>query len=97
MGEQAPKEEIKNHFLKAYVASYGSELHTATIKSLEEKLADQVLINKRVQEEVELTLKEAIDQLLGNKPVKGLDFENVAFTVKLCPTNNQNQEIEWPN
>jgi hypothetical protein len=47
--------------------------------------------------EVELTLKEAINQLLGNKPVKGLDFENVRFTVKLCPTNNQNQEIEWPN
>ena len=68
---------------------------------------------------VELKLKEAVDQLLGNKPVpaiekhgnepvpaieklgnkpeKGLDFENVTFTVKLCPTNNKNQEIEWPN
>ena len=51
--------------------------------------------------EVELKLKEAVDQLLGNEPVtaikqlgnetvKGLDFENVAFTVKLCPTDNQN-------
>ncbi len=58
--------------------------------------------------EVEFKLKEAVDQLLGNEPVtaikqlgnetvKGLDFENVAFTVKLCPTNNQNQEIELPN
>ena len=42
-------------------------------------------------------MKAAIDQLLGNKPVKGLDFENVAFTIKLCPTDNQNSGIEFPD
>ncbi len=31
LGKQAPKKEIKNHFLKANMASYGSELHTATM------------------------------------------------------------------
>jgi hypothetical protein len=58
------------------------------IKSLEKELAEQVKIYEKVKMDVELKLKEAIDQLLGNKPVKSLDFENVKFTVKLCPTNN---------
>ena len=54
------------------MASYSSELHIAT-KGLEKKLADQVWINERVKVDVELTLKEAIDQLLGNKPVPAIE------------------------
>ena len=74
-------------------------------------MADQVKIYQKVEEDVELRLKEAIDQLLGNnpvpkeaidqlpvkKPVPGLDLDNVRFTEKLCPTNSQAQEIEFPN
>ena len=61
--------------------------------------------------DVELRLKQAIDQLLANKPdpvepiqqlpvikpVPGLDFDTVRFTDKVCLTNNQDQEIEFPN
>ena len=52
---------------------------------------------QRVEVDVELRLKEAIDQLLGNKPVPGLDFDTVRFTKKLYTTNNKKQEIEFPN
>ncbi len=55
--------------------SYNSELLTASINNLEKELADQVKLNQRVEVAVELQLKEAIDQLLGNKPVvRGLDL-----------------------
>jgi hypothetical protein len=40
---------------------------------MEKELADQVKINERVLVEVEIKLKEAIDQLLGNKPVPAIE------------------------
>jgi hypothetical protein len=40
---------------------------------LEKESANQVKINERVQVEVELKLKEAIDQLLGNEPVAAIE------------------------
>ena len=97
---------LNNHFLKAQKVntnSCNSELYTTSIKNLEQELADQVKICQRVEVDVELRLKQAIDQLLGNKPdpvevipqlplikpVPGLDFDTVRFTDKVCSTNNQ--------
>ena len=74
-------------------------------------MADHEKLCQKVEVDVELRLKEAIDQLLGIKPVMkesvdqlpvikpvpGLDFDTVRFTDKLCPTANQAQEIEFPN
>jgi hypothetical protein len=96
MGRQAPRTELKNHFLKAQASTkfFDSELHTATLKNLEQELADQVKLNQRLELAIELKLKEAIDQLLGKKPVVSrLDLENVRFTDKICATDNLNQEI----
>jgi hypothetical protein len=52
-------------------------------------------------------LREAIDELLGkkpvtevkqldNKPVSKIDLSYVRFTDKLCPSGYQNKEIELP-
>jgi hypothetical protein len=82
--------ELNNHYLKAQVnaKSFSSGLLATTIKNLEKELADQVELNLRVEVAVDLKLKEAIDQLLRNKPPAAIDLNNVRFTEKLVPTAN---------
>ena len=69
------------------------------LQNLEQELADQAKLNQRVEAAVEIKLKEAIDQLLGSKPVAAIellqnnlfskiDLKYITFTDIVCPTNN---------
>jgi hypothetical protein len=103
---KASKTELKNHFFKAQQVNTkfnNEDWLSVRIKSLEQELADQSKLNQGVEAAVELRLKEAIDQLLGNKPVAELldnkdkiDLKNIRFTKKVLPTDNLNSEIEFP-
>ncbi len=107
---KASKIELKNQFFKAQQLSFkfeNSEMFSLRLKNLEQKLADQVKLNQGVEVAVEKRLKEAIDQLLGNKPVEQIelldnkldtkiDLKNIRFTDIVCPANNQNQVVEFP-
>ena len=35
--------------------------------------------------------------MLGNKPDPTLNLNNIRFTAKVVPTNNQSKEFEYPN
>ena len=106
---KASKIELKNQFFKAQQVSSkfeNSEMFALKIKNLEQKLADQVKLNQGVEVAVEMRLKQAIDQLVGNKPVEEIkmlknkfdamiDLKNIRLTDFVCPANNLNQVLEF--
>ena len=75
-----------------------SELIIEAVKNLDNELADHDKFYKGMEAEIEMKHSEAINQLSSTKQVAAkIDLNQIRFTEKVAPTDNQNKVIEMPN